>query len=191
MATFLNLQNNIENGYLLRTDLTQYVQDAINRAIAKYSKERLWFVESQFDWVTTQGQWSYAVPTIPDDIRQIDWLRIQVNNVYYHVIVRDAQFIFMANVNNNQGQPTDWAWYQEQIYFYPVPNKSYPITLYYQKTYAPLVNPTDNNDWTNNLEAQDLIEKDALAWLYSMVILDTDKTAQYKQEAKEARKSSL
>ncbi len=187
MSTFLQMQNNIEN-YILRTDINSSVQLAINRAIAKYSKQRWWFDETTGTFSTAQGTWAYDSALIPDDIRQIDYHRITVNNVYYNVIQRDIQFIIDANVNNNQGQPTDWAWYEQKIYYYPVPQATYPITLYYQKVYAPLVAPTDTNDFTEILEAEDLIEQESLRWLYSNVILDDAQAVKYREGAREAWK---
>lgn len=185
MATFLEMQQSIE-GQLNRTDLTDYVKRAINRSIAKYSKQRWWFDETEATFSTVQGLWSYDDTFIPDNIRQIDYHRITVNNVYYNVIERDIQFIVDANVNNNQGQPTDYAWYEKKIFYYPIPQDAYPITLYYQKIFAPLVNPTDTNDFTEIEEAQDLIEAEAMRWMYARVIIDVVLAAQFKVEAKDA-----
>lgn len=185
MANFLELQTIIEDA-ILRPDVNTQVKEAINKAIARYSKARLWFIETRQDFNTTQGDWFYTTPVIPDDIRQIDYLRITVNNVYYDVLERDVQFIISANVNNNQGQPVDWAWYDRSIYFYPIPQDTYPISIFYQKSYAPLVDPTDSNDWTEILEAQDLIIAETLRRLYKYIILDADKAAEYNAEAKEA-----
>ncbi len=188
MSTFLQMQNNIE-GYLLRYDINSQVQLAINRAIKKYSKARFWFDETDQTFYTVQGQWEYSsIHGVPSNIRQVDFMRIQVNNVYYHIIERDIQFIIEANVNNNQGQPIDYAWYEESIFFYPVPQQAYPITLYYQKEYLSLQFPTDNNDFTNIPEAEELIECEALRWLYEKVILDQEKAMIYRASAKEALK---
>lgn len=185
MSTFLDMQNNIQ-AYILRDDINTYVQLAINRSIAKYSKARLWFTDTTATYTTVQGTWIYTVPVIPTNIRRIYYHRIQVNNVYYHVNQRDIQYIIDANVNNNQGQPVDWAWFENSIYYYPVPQAAYPIVLFYQKDYAPLVDPTDNNDFTNIQEAQDLIENEALYWLYKKVILDAQKAEEYRIAAKES-----
>lgn len=183
MSTFLQVQNNIE-GYLLRTDINNYVQLAINRAISKYSKQRWWFDETTGSFTTIKGQWQYGFADgVPSDIRQIDFFRITVNNVYYEVIQRDIQFIVMANVNNNQGQMTDYAWYANQIWFYPVPQNPYPITLWYQKLYPYLVFPTDTNDFITIPEAEELIENEALRWLYKKVILDAGKAEEYEAAA--------
>lgn len=186
MSTFLEVQNNIE-GYLLRYDIQPQIQLAINRAIKKFSKAKLWFDETQQDFLTVQGKWQYgAADGVPDDIRQIDHMRITVNNVYYTVIQRPIQYIIEANVNNNQGQPIDWAWYEEEIFFYPIPQHDYPITLFYQKQYAPLVFPTDTNDWITIEEAEELIENEALRWIYKKVLLDKDMADEYKVEAAES-----
>lgn len=184
MATFLDMQNAIAD-YLLRDDLTSQIKTAINRSIAKYSKTKLWFDETTGTFNSVQGQWSYDTTIIPADIRQIDFLRITVGNIYYHLLQRDIQYIVNANVNGVQGQMIEWAWYNNQIWFYPVPNEAYACELWYQKDYVPLVDPTDTNDWTTIQECQDLIEADALYWLYKKVILDADKAAEYQALARE------
>ena len=187
MSTFLDMQNNIE-GFLLRYDINTQVKLAINRAIKKYSKARFWFDETYQDFFTVQGQWTYsqALAEIPIDIRQIDYMRINVNSVFYEVYQRDVQYIIDANVNSNQGQPIDYAWYDRSIYFYPIPQQIYAIRVFYQKEYAQLVFPTDHNDFTDIPEAEELIECEALYWLYLKVILDTEQAANYKQAAKDA-----
>ena len=185
MSNFGEMQQNIAD-YILRNDLASQVRLGINRAIAKYSKNRFWFSDVTANFNTTQGTWIYTIPTIPDNIRRVYYHRIQVNNVYYHVNQRDIQYVIDANVNNNQGQPVDWAWFENSIYYYPVPQDTYPITLFYQKVYAPLVDATDENDFTTIPEAEDLIEAETLRWLYKRVILDGEKAAEYKQEALDA-----
>lgn len=187
MSTFLGMQNNIES-FLLRTDISTMVQLAINRAIKKYSKSRFWFDETFSDFFTVQGQWSYsqAALEIPVDIRQIDYMRINVNSVFYEVYQRDIQYIIDANVNSNQGQPIDYAWFDRSVFFYPIPQQIYAIRLFYQKEYATLTLPTDNNDFTNIPEAEELIECEALRWLYEKVILDEEKAMTYRAAAKEA-----
>jgi hypothetical protein len=188
MSNFIQMQDNI-SAYILRDDVATYVKLAINRAIAKYSKSRFWFDETTDTFDLVQGTWFYGVADgVPDDIRQIDYMRITVNNVYYHVNQRDIQYVIDANVNNNQGQPVDWAWYNESIYFYPVPQSDYPITLFYQKNYPELVDPTDSNSFTEIPEAAELIENEALYWLYKKVILDPEKAQEYKIAAADSLK---
>ncbi len=187
MSTFLEMQTNIED-YLDRTDLNPQVQKAINRAIKKYSSKRFWFTEAESDFTTTQGQWVYNTTDIPDDIREIYYMRITVNNVYYQVFPRSQEYVVNANVNNNQGQPVDYAWFNKEISFYPVPQDEYEIKLYYFKEYDELTLPTDTNDFTTIPEAEELIENEALRWLYKKIILDMPMANEYKQAAFEAKK---
>jgi hypothetical protein len=49
--------------------------------------------------------------------------------------------------------PENWAWYNQQIYFWPYPSGLYPITLSYRSA-PPLAQlPTDSNVWTTQFEA--------------------------------------
>lgn len=49
--------------------------------------------------------------------------------------------------------PTMWAWFQEQIYFWPYPVGLYPITLSYRTAPPVLLDPTLGNFWTRKGEA--------------------------------------
>lgn len=187
MSTFLEMQENITD-YLFRDDLNPQIQKAINRAIKKFSKEKFWFMETEADFTTTQGQWVYNTVDIPDNIRNIYYMRITVNSVYYQVYEETQEYVINANVNNNQGQPVNYSFWNREISFYPVPQDAYPIKLYYYKQYDEMTLPTDNNDFTNIPEAEELIENEALRWLYQKVILDFDMAAQYSQAVVDAKK---
>ena len=183
MSTFVQMQTNIAN-YLNRTDLTSEIKLAINRAIRTYSKTRFWFDEAVGTFVTVNGTQSYGSGTIPALIRNIDYVRLTVASTYYQLIERDINYIISANVNNNTSQPTDYAWYAESIYLYPTPGQVYTVTVYYHKTYATMTADADTNSWTENPEAEEVIEKASLSWLYENVVLDPDRAAQYKEAAK-------
>lgn len=168
---------------MARTDINTQVQLAINRAIRKYAKTPFWFDERVGTFVTVNGTQSYGSGTIPDYIRNIDYVRLTVSAVYYQLIQRDINYILSANVNNNVSQPVDWAWYAQSIYFYPTPSQVYTVTVYYHTTYTDLVSNSDTNDWTTNPEAQELIENESLYWLYKKVVLDPEKAEEYRLAA--------
>ena len=66
--------------------------------------------------------------------------------------------------------PTEWAWFQQQIYLWPYPNGFYPLTLSYRM--APQVVQQDNqsNFWTTIAER--LIRKYAQSSIEREVIYD-------------------
>lgn len=49
--------------------------------------------------------------------------------------------------------PTDWAWFQNQIYIWPYPVSFYPLTLSYYTAPPVPVNMTDSNFWTTTAES--------------------------------------
>lgn len=188
MSTFLDMQNNIAN-YLMRSDLTQEIQLAINRAIRIASRNRYWFDESVGAFNTVAGTQSYStVENLPENIRNVDYVRLTVSSTYYELIQRDINYIITANVNDNESQPTDWAFFEQKIWLYPTPNLVYPVTIYFHKAYPDLVNANDENDFTTNPEAEEYIENYALYWLYKKVILDREKAEEYRVLSNESMK---
>jgi len=48
----------------------------------------------------------------------------------------------------NQGQPWAWAWLNDQVYFYPVPQSAYTVQVRGIAKLDPFANDTDTNGWT-------------------------------------------
>lgn len=90
------------------------------------------------------------------------------------------------NGNDNKGMPLNYAIFDSKIWFYPVPDNQYVVTIYYDKFYAPLTAADDTNDFTTNYETESLIENEAKYHLYSEIILDTEQAAVCKANVKEA-----
>lgn len=173
---------------LNRTDLNSQIDKAINRAIEFYSKGfRFWFNEKTATFNTVANQFNYSsADSIPTDMAEIDYVKLAVastNNV--PLIPRTYDYIQTANVGNMTGEPTDYAYYKENFWLYPVPNSALTITVSYAKLYTALSADGDTNDFTE--EAEDLIESRAEWWLYSRVIKDYDAA----QIAKQAEESAL
>jgi hypothetical protein len=71
----------------------------------------------------------------------------------YPLRERTQQWIDDQSISTTwQGLPTDWCWVGNAIRIYPVPNGGYPLILEGTIRFAPLVNPTDFNCWTNRAE---------------------------------------
>lgn len=101
----------------------------------------------------------------------------EVGGTYYSVDEWGFDRVVQSNVNDNPGLPLSYAWFNQNIYFYPIPDQIYIVTVFYEKYYADLVGPTDSNDFTTNPEAEQLIEQEVEYQLYNTVILDEGMSA--------------
>lgn len=168
MSTFLEMQQRIADD-LNRADLSTQIKKAINRAITFYQKEPFWFKETSLPFNTIAGQKIYTTTdTSITDISRIHYMKAVINSANYKVTEKPLSFIEERNPNNTQGIVRYYAWWQNQIYFYLVPNQIWAVTVYYTKTYAALSADSDTNDWTTY--AEDLIEARARKWLYARII---------------------
>lgn len=96
----------------------------------------------------------------------------EVGGTYYELDEAGIDLIIRRNVNDNPGLPLNYAWFDSSIYFYPIPDQTYVIQVFYEKYYADLSASSDSNDFTNNPETEQLIEQEAEYQLYDTVILD-------------------
>lgn len=83
--------------------------------------------------------------------------------------------------------PTDWTFFQEQIYTWPYPNGFYPLTLSYYTAPFPPVLTTDSNFWTTRAER--MIRKYASALIQSEIIRDDESAAKDFAAAKMEERS--
>lgn len=116
----------------------------------------------------TSGQ----VYTIKYSSSASDFYLQEVGGTYYDLDEAGIDVILKRNVNDNPGLPLNYAWFDQSIYFYPIPDQTYVIQVFYEKYYADLSAPTDSNDFTTNPEAEQLIEQEVEYQLYDTVILD-------------------
>lgn len=106
-----------------------------------------------------------------------DFFLRDIGGTYYDVDEVAIDVVLQRNVNDNPGLPLDYAWFNEKMYFYPIPDNTYTVQVYYEKYYADLSADGDSNDFTNNPETEELIESEAEFQLYSNVILDAEQAA--------------
>jgi len=191
MSTFVQMRTVIADD-LDRSDLTTQINRAINRAILHYEKEPFWFKETVTTFATVDGTKKYGTAQgIPSDIAEIDYLEIAITSNDERKITRRS-YAYLENIDAShfEGQPTDWAWYDDAIYLYPIPDGVYTINISYKKTYTTLSADADTNDWTT--EAEDLIEARALWTLYARTLKNDEEANKYKGielEALEALRS--
>lgn len=107
---------------------------------------------------------------------------------YYPVKETAFDNIQLWNANNNPGLPLNYAWFEKKIYFYPIPDQVYNVTIFYDKYYADLAADGDSNDFTTNPEAEQLIEAEAEFQLFASVIGDDGRAQVQNELRKEALK---
>lgn len=181
MATYLEMQTRIAQE-LHRTDLTTPIQRAIKSAIAFYESNRFFKGEKRGTFSTIAGQRYYGTSTaspgtLPSDIVEIDSIVTTVNNRIYKLDQVSYEHLedIDAGVTPLSGYPRLWAWYAEQIRFYPSPNNEYLMTVSYQYERPVLSADSDENFWTT--EAEELIRSRAKKDLAMSVMYD-DQIAQ-------------
>lgn len=172
---------------------TSPIQNAIQQAIAKWEREIFYFNEivqetflnqPSYPWLTSSGQEYYSDSSSPQawsspqlsTIAEIKKLWVFISSNRYFIYPRT--FEYMADVSVNPaviGYPTDYAYAAQQIRFYPIPDGTYPIGFQGTQRFAPLVNGTDSNAWTN--DAYDLIRSEAKLQLARDVLYDAEATA--------------
>lgn len=179
MATFLDLQTSISD-YLNRSDLTNQIKTAINRAIASYSTHDFYFTQTgPTTFSTIANQQVYAVADgIPDYMREISYMRLTSGTAYYEIDPRTLVYILQHQPNANPGMPYDYCFWGKKIYLNPIPDAIYVITLWYRRTYVEMTVGSDTNDFTTNIEGLNLIEAKALWWLNTYIIKDKDGAAE-------------
>lgn len=101
-----------------------------------------------------------------------DFFLQEVGGTYYSVDEWPINRIIQSNVNDNPGLPLGYAWFNENIYFYPIPDQVYVVQIFYEKYYTDLSAAGDSNDFTTNPETEQLIEQEVEYQIYDTIILD-------------------
>ncbi len=179
---FVACQNRIADE-LARSDLTSQIKLAITTAVSFYQRERFYFNEARtatFATVLNQEFYTAAdLAGIPNLI-DIDTLRIAISSSYRYTLNKLTwQEIEDMSISSSMvGQPISWAYYNQAIRLYPIPNTAYTITVnaVSRLTPDPLTNDSDTNAWMT--DGEELIRQRAKADLFCNVIRDPDAQAE-------------
>lgn len=167
MADLATLKSRIASE-IHRSDLTTSIAYAIADAVAHYQGKRFRFNQARATLSTVAGTEFYDDL---DDVGQIDAITATVNGRKYvldEMNFGDGEWI--NSTTTQQGQPTRWSWYDNQIRLYPIPDAAYSLTVSYQKKIAAPASDTDSNAWTT--EAEPLIRYAAEKRLYRDILMD-------------------
>lgn len=194
--TYLQLQYRIADELGGRTDLlapssgetSSPIQLAIQDSIKFWENERFFFNEYRTTgaFSTVVGQEFYTSSDWADiaTIQHIDKLSVLISGNRYFMVGRTEQYMEDISMNTSwTGQPVDYAYYNFQLRFYPIPNGVYPVNVLGTKKFAALSGNSDSNVWTDEGEA--MIRLTAKQYLYRDTILDDAKAAAMENGAKQ------
>lgn len=146
--SYADIQSRIADE-LNRQDLTSQIQVEILSAISHYDVEHAWFNESQSSFSCSSSVAFVAVPV--DMVVEGAPFQITVGSVNQNL----GKISYEDYLNRQQsvsiGQPTLYAYYQDQFWLYPTPNQNYLLTLPYTKILTTLTG-SNTNAWLTYFE---------------------------------------
>ena len=167
---------------ILGSPTTAQIQEAIQDAIAEYERRSFDFnriksfggsTGSLSELTTQSGMEFYSSVNLPVLVNfpHISKIQVLAFSNRYSLNNRTTSWIDDQSVSISwQGLPTDWAWDGGALRIYPVPDGEYPLIIDATIRFAPLVNDSDYNPWTNRAEA--LIRQEAKRLLFVNIIRD-------------------
>lgn len=181
-STYGDMQNRIADE-ILRSDLTSQIRNAIQTAIQFYERSPFYFnqVRQEAAFQTAHGQEFYdrTDSALIASMVTLNRVTVTVSGNRYSMNPRTPEYMEDTSVNPVvYGQPVDYAYFGEQLRFYPIPDNTYPIALSGIKRLATLQNTTDTNAWTSDAEL--LIRSRAKYELALHVIRDPEMATEMK-----------
>ena len=188
MGTYAELQNRVIDEVMARADVgqaganlsTTRAQYAILDAVKFWERRRFYFNEYRTAgaFSTVEGQEFYTSEDWADiaTIASIDKLSILISGNRYFMEPRTSQYMEDVSINPSwTGEPFDYAYYSEQLRFYPIPNGAYPVNVLGTQRFKALANDGDENVWTD--DAEPLIRQTAKQYIWRDILLDNDQAA--------------
>lgn len=176
MSTYATMRTRIQNE-LVRTDIDGRINEAIISAIQHWERERFFFNEARTTLVTVADQANYSTSDgVPTGLVKIDVLTVTVNSTTYPLV--DRTYSYIENIKNSvqyTGWPYSYAYYQEDIWPYPIPNGSFTLNMSYIAR-LPEVSLSASDSATNAwmLDAEALIRSRAKA-IIKIDVLENEK----------------
>ena len=179
--TYGQLQSRVTNE-VLGSPSQSDVQNAIQDAIGIYDGTTFYFNSFRYyggasgnlsDLTTVSGKEFYSDQDLPLLINypHINNVVIVAFGSRYPLVQRTNGWIDDNSISTTwQGLPTDWCMEDGSLRLYPVPDGAYPLILNVTMRFAPLVNQSDYNPWTN--QGERLIRLEAKRLLFTDIIRD-------------------
>jgi hypothetical protein len=166
---------------LNRSDLTTQIATEIDAAIACYQGRRFYFNEENsvtFSTIASREWYDDTDNSHISNLIEIDAIRVLRNGSRYTLVERDFKTIEdKAVLMVATGQPHEFAYYDQKLRLYPIPNESLACNISGVLRLAALSGDSDSNAWTTAGEARDLVRYDAESRLYRMIVKDREAAA--------------
>jgi hypothetical protein len=174
---------------IIRSDLTSQIQNAIQTAIQFYERTPFYFnqLRQEAAFNTKQGQEFYSTADSPliASMVTLNRVTVTVSGNRYSMNPRTPEYLEDTSVNPIvYGQPVDFAYFAEQLRFYPIPDNTYPIALSGIKRLFVLSASTDTNAWVSDAEL--MIRSRAKYELAVHVLRDADMASAMKSSELDA-----
>ena len=189
--TYGQMQARIANE-VLGSPTASDIQNAIADAIGIYDGSTFYFNSFRYDSTesgsasdlnTVPGKEFYSDVDLPLLINypHINSVIVVAFGNRYPLVQRTNGWIDDNSISTTwKGLPTDYEFADNSLRIYPVPDGTYPLILNATIRFAPLVNPTDYNPWTNAGER--LIRLEAKRLLFTDIIRDQSQAMAMAQE---------
>lgn len=172
MSTYLAMQTRIADE-LARDNISQQIKNAIQTTIKHFERDRFWFNTKIITFETVVNQ-EYYDSTAHADIPNIidfDAATYDIDGSKQPMEQVPFMLVDAAQSSDVVGEPYYYAYYDERIRLYPIPNQAArTITMAVHHRLAMLSADTDTNAWM--VEAEELIRLMAKADLLENVIRD-------------------
>ena len=158
---------------LARSDLTSQIASAIGSAISFYEGSRFYFNEARGTFSTVARQEWYTATEFADlpNVLQIDSMRCLLSNRWFVMVPRTwAELQWRSSGITQNADPTDYAYYRQQIRLYPIPQGVRTIEVTYVQALGVPASDSASNGWTD--EGEELIRQHAKVDLFENVIRD-------------------
>lgn len=189
MTTLATLKSQIADD-LARPNLTTQIAAAITQAIEFYKEERLFWMDTRSEtFATVAAQSAYDVDddaAIPLFIK-IDAMFIEdSSSIRYGPLERLDPLVMEQLLDSSAatGRPDSWSWYNDTIYFHPIPDAAYTARPYGQIEVAAPANDSEaNNKWMT--KGYELLRCRAKAYLYVHTVKEDSEAVKFRMAAEE------
>jgi hypothetical protein len=174
MDTYGDLVNEVLNE-TRRVSMSDVVSNLILDSIAYYECERFFFNEftETFSVSSSQDTYTSTDASFIPRIMEFDTMRLTVSSNDKPTLNKWTwQQMEDLNYGNSTGQPFAYAYWGQQIRFYPVPDDGYEIRFSGVVTDTSLSLSTDVNNWTQRGKGKDLVKWRTEMLLYAMYLRD-------------------